>query len=624
MKKFVLLDKDSAVINTVIYNSERFFKESNDIFDVLGGIPNNIVNLINSLEYDVDFLIPYDNGEDFVISHPQGFQQLLVEYGIYDDLDCIEGRLFGKIFPLLRDTALPAIFKEVLATGTSYYCKLMEYEGKKLVQSFDHIVVKYNNNLLLFLTKKETNFDLMFGDEDKDDIFYQSSVPIAIIQNNVIVKENNSFKSLLANINQIKDSNNLNITYFLSSNNFIFEDYTSEEVAKIFKDILERESYSSILTLRHKTEEGFLKWYTIQLIPVIYKNKPAVQIECEDISERKNTTLKALRLENDLKIIQQDGNLAMMHWDPVHQFEWTSGIYNIIAEEPGSIPPGKDILFKYLTTEPEENKRIHDLVNNAIETKGNVSTVTDLETKEGIKHVSISVHCYPPEGIDNLPSAVGYIQDITDVVKLEQEKKNLELTLDDRNLLLREMYQRFKGNLQVLLSYLNLDMRFNSNNPEKTIESTRARINALVLSHESMNQSPTLIEVNLKNYIQTLITSLLSLYQASNIHPKFDLDDSINCSVQKSISIGLMISELIIDTIKYAYPNNLEGTLNINLKKEDEKSIFIISNDGVGVNDEIQEKIALSVTIVNSLVDQLDGSLEVLEQQKGAGLKIIF
>lgn len=624
MVKLTLVDQDANEINHAVFQKENFYNPSDyiksDYQDLK--VDSQTLNLINSMGYNADLLIPWHDGEDFIITKPNSLAELLLKYGGLDDPLSLEGRLFTRVLPKLGELAYIQIFREVLKAGTFYHCRLLEFFKKDLIESYDQVIVPYNNMIIL-LTKRETEFDLVFQQEEHD-LFETAPSPMAIIFQGKFVRTNSKFLSLVSNFQDKEMSlNDLNVEYFFTHKQFEFEGEKATQALQTFIQIQDRDVYSHVWTLKRYFSNGTAKWLRVQGIPVNYQNKPAVQVVCEDITQRKLAEERAFLLEEDLQIVADDGQIAIMHWDPVNGFRWTDEIYSILEEKPEDLELGSDILLAQLYGDMEEQLRVRRLIEKTIEEESSFSTQISIQTKVGIKSINLAVHCYGPEE-KGIPYSTGFIQDITDVVQLRNSYKDLEVSLEDKNIILRELYQRFKNNLQIILSFLSLDMRFNPHDPDKVVESTRDRINSMVLINESMYHSSDLVHVNMEHYIESEVTSLLSSHQASFVRPIFDIE-SPEFTMEETIPVGLLISEFLLNSVDYAWDEGESGEFLVSLKTVDNHVTLIVADNGKGLPDDfnIDTVNSLGFTIIDSLVDQLEGTLIRLDQ-RGAAFQIDF
>lgn len=191
--------------------------------------------------------------------------------------------------------------------------------------------------------------------------------------------------------------------------------------------------------------------------------------------------------------------------------------------------------------------------------------------------------------------------------------------LEGVNKILRDVHHDVKNNLQVLMSLLSLEARFDNSSKEEVIEKTRGRIMSMALSHEKVYKSNDIAHVDLSDYIETFIKDMDGLNKP-NINIDLDLE-SIEVKLETSIPLGLIINEMLSNVAKHAFPDDKEGNLRVALKSADGNATLIIADDGIGM-DESQAAGSLGFTVIQSLTGQLSGNLDM--DFTGPGLKYTF
>lgn len=216
---------------------------------------------------------------------------------------------------------------------------------------------------------------------------------------------------------------------------------------------------------------------------------------------------------------------------------------------------------------------------------------------------------------DKKGNFIGFVLTLTDI----SSKKELLL---EKDMLLKEVHHRVKNNLQIILSLLNLDFKFHPDDLELIINDTKTRINTMALIHEKVYNSSSLHEVNLKDYLLDILRSLLSLY-SSSIKINDNLID-LDVDLELAIPLGLIFVELMNNVIKYAFPNE-DGNVFIDLSVNGDLATLLFYDDGVGLSDDVDvfDSPSLGLTVVNSLIKQIEGNLSIYECD-GAGFKIEF
>ncbi|WP_204150188.1 PAS domain S-box protein [Leptolyngbya sp. CCY15150] len=217
-------------------------------------------------------------------------------------------------------------------------------------------------------------------------------------------------------------------------------------------------------------------------------------------------------------------------------------------------------------------------------------------------------------------------QDISD--RKESEAK-LQASLKEKELLLKEIYHRVKNNLQVIYSLLNLQSR-NVSDPAalSVLRDSQSRIRAMALVHEKLYKSPDLARIDLADYIQSLAYSLLETYRASGHHITLRLEiEPYSLDIETALPCGLMLTELMSNSLKYAFPGGRSGEIAILLSVSPEHQISLrVQDNGVGLPDDfdLQHMSSLGLSLVQNLSKQIKGSVVVSPQPVGSAFHITF
>ncbi len=211
-----------------------------------------------------------------------------------------------------------------------------------------------------------------------------------------------------------------------------------------------------------------------------------------------------------------------------------------------------------------------------------------------------------------------------------QKRLNEQTALhNEKEVLLKEIHHRVKNNLQIISSLLNLQSR-KITDPQtlEVLRDSQNRVRSMALIHEKLYQSGNLAEIDFSEYAKSLTTSLLRSYQSNRavIKLKFELDDAVLLPLESAISCGLIVNELVTNTLKYAFPNDKTGTLVLEARKDAANKFTLrVADDGVGYPPDldIQNTNTLGLQLVRSLVGQLDGKLE-MENNNGVEYRISF
>jgi len=237
--------------------------------------------------------------------------------------------------------------------------------------------------------------------------------------------------------------------------------------------------------------------------------------------------------------------------------------------------------------------------------------------------------------------AIGVLRDITE--KREAEK---DLAKIDK-MRIKEIHHRIKNNLQVISSLLDLEA--NKFSDEKILESfkeSRNRIVSMALIHEELYKGNTAETLDFAAYLQKLSADLFNSYRLGNDNISLNLDlEKVYLDMDTAIPLGIIVNELVSNALKHAFPAEKEGEIQISLCKKgnfslnleysgvdadckEEESfqyLLAVEDNGKGIPEEIelQNTDSLGLQLVNILVEQIDGQIE-LNRGKGTKFTILF
>ncbi len=200
--------------------------------------------------------------------------------------------------------------------------------------------------------------------------------------------------------------------------------------------------------------------------------------------------------------------------------------------------------------------------------------------------------------------------------KLAQEQINE--SLKEKIVLLREVHHRVKNNLQIVSSLLNLQAGYiNDKKILEVFKESQARIRSMALIHEKLYQSRDLDKINFSDYIDSLIQDLFRSYrsQLNNIDIRCEAD-RIFLEIDQAILCGLVINELISNSIKHAFKGRKSGEVLVKLSRENNVYTIIVQDNGIGFPEDIdiENTDSLGLQLVTSLTTQMGGTLEITSE----------
>ncbi len=214
---------------------------------------------------------------------------------------------------------------------------------------------------------------------------------------------------------------------------------------------------------------------------------------------------------------------------------------------------------------------------------------------------------------------------------LQKEAAKTESSLQEKELLLREIHHRVKNNLQVISSLLSLQSR--SSKDEQAIEMAKEsqnRIKVMALIHEKLYRSKDFANVEFNDYIKNLVNDLFASYRvsASRISLKMEIEN-ISLGIDTAIPTGLIINELVTNCLKYAFSKDRDkdGEIRISLRSiENGQNELIVSDNGVGIPETLDIKNAesLGLRMITNLTERsLHGRVNI-KRGNGTEFQIIF
>jgi two-component sensor histidine kinase len=217
-----------------------------------------------------------------------------------------------------------------------------------------------------------------------------------------------------------------------------------------------------------------------------------------------------------------------------------------------------------------------------------------------------------------------------DITDRKQAEEQLHASLQEKELLLREVHHRVKNNMQVISGLLDLPAALSGNQERrKMFHESQSRIHAMSLVHEKLYGSKDFARIDLAAYVKTLSQDLFQTYK---IHPgKIDLiiqtDGDVYVDINKAIPCGLILNELISNALKHAFPGDRHSELQIIIRGMKNTEIEIVIRDnGLGLPDDvdIHQPLSVGLYLVKGLVkSQLDGKMEV-RRDAGTEVRIKF
>ena len=204
----------------------------------------------------------------------------------------------------------------------------------------------------------------------------------------------------------------------------------------------------------------------------------------------------------------------------------------------------------------------------------------------------------------------------------------LNTSLQEKVVLLREVHHRVKNNLQIIISLMNLQMRkADDTRLRELLQETQDRVRAMSLVHEKLYVSEDLSHISLHSYLHSLVSQLFSSHGdiagKVTLHLEFD---PIMSDISTAISLGLIVNELVSNSLKHAFPDGASGGLTVAGRVKDGGIVMTVSDDGIGLpaGFDWRNTPTLGLHLVSAMVRQLNGRIERVNVGKGTMFSVVI
>jgi two-component sensor histidine kinase len=210
----------------------------------------------------------------------------------------------------------------------------------------------------------------------------------------------------------------------------------------------------------------------------------------------------------------------------------------------------------------------------------------------------------------------------------QQAEEQIRTALNEKEVLLKEIHHRVKNNLQVVSSLLSLQAsKLVDDQQREPFQVSQDRLQAMLLIHEQLYRSENLREISFGEFIERQAHELWRAYGVDSERVILDIRaDGVRMDIEKAIPCGLIVTELLTNALKYAFPSEKAGKIIIQLlAAQDARVALTISDNGVGLPDsfDIRHVNSLGMRLVCALTDQLEGSIK-LTREGGTEFMIQF
>jgi two-component sensor histidine kinase/PAS domain-containing protein len=458
--------------------------------------------------------------------------------------------------------------------------------------------------------------------------------------NDILVKVIRERNAVQAKLNTIFNTSThliwtVDFNYKLSSFNENYQNVLNEFYATkiekgndyklLYQSILKEEEYqfwidnfesafkgkNIVFETRQNLKSNVTLYREVFLNPTFDGNQQVVEVVAisHDITERKVNELKALEQSAKLNAIFESGDQLM----------WTVSKTKNLTSFNQNYSNAVSELYNYTPTiishsendinavDPFWNDSYHDAFKGQ-----KVEFFLEKNTLKGesiIRQIILS----PIKDLENNIVEVSGIA--FDITKNKKNEEKISQSLKEKEILLKEVHHRVKNNMQVISSILNLQSSYVTDDYALSLlKECQNRIKSMAYIHESLYQTKNFEAVNFTEYLSTLCKNLIHTYSVNSKKVKLVLNLSdLFLNLDLSIPCGLIINEIISNSLKYAFTNRMDGIIFVNLAIERQIVRIEVGDNGVGIpaHVDLKQTQTLGLQLVDTLIEQIDGTLEL-------------
>ena len=223
----------------------------------------------------------------------------------------------------------------------------------------------------------------------------------------------------------------------------------------------------------------------------------------------------------------------------------------------------------------------------------------------------------------------GMLSCATDITELKVSAEKISETLREKDILLKEIHHRVKNNLQIISSLLSLQANTIKNDQVTSILSeSRNRVKTMALIHEKLYQSSDLTRIEIRSYLKNLVQQIFAGSSADIKQISYEVrSDNVFMSIDDAVPCGLIINELVSNSIKHAFTDGRKGRIIVEfLLLPNGKRSLAVADDGEGIpqNFDVEKTDSLGMKLISSLSKQIGGEPNIIRQDNGTAVIIIF
>lgn len=607
------------------YDDEKLFEvkvhklESIDDEYVVDDVPqmeDEKIEFLSNLGEEIFVLLPYNGGEDFYLKYFNHF-----EYFMEGDNNFRIGSLISHTVGREdEENNFVKMFQEVYRTGEKKtgIIKYMNDDGK-LMKYLDFCYFMMGDEIVL-INEDKTEVK-MYRDHTLND----EELGVAILQDGRIVELNENYAKY---VHKTRDQ--------MLGAEYGFEGMLPEVAETIKREIglvsqQKKVSYKAPITSYNN--DGSIKFFINgEASYITYDNRPAVLIKIKDLTQQeiaKNRIESSRDSKTHLKdtfesLAENSKTILSYGIYSSEKFFISDNFYDVIEDESRSFPFTNQTVREFMLGEDLE---LYDsMIDSISPANPEVEFTTSIMTlKLNIKYIRHHIkRIYDSNG--NAQSYISAHLDITEEAtyanSLKKQIFEKNEIIKDKDVQIKEAHHNIKNSLNILLSLIRMEEH--SHIPlEEIMDDTKSHLKSVSVMHEKIYQSENLVDIELKGYIDSIVESLFDIY-SSKIQYISKVED-IKLNAKQAKSLGLIVNELINNTVKHAFPDGTPGVVEIRIGRLDKKIEVEYRDSGVGLSDgvDFDNPSSLGLTVIRNLTKQIDGEIDYT-YDNGTCINIVF
>ncbi len=345
---------------------------------------------------------------------------------------------------------------------------------------------------------------------------------------------------------------------------------------------------------------------------------------CRDITERKQAAEKMIANEKMLRQSQAIADFGSFEWDiRENKVTWSEGLYNIYGLDSKTFGASFEAFLERI--HPEDREIVQQTIMDAVAEK------RSFRTEERVVRSDNEIRTLATKGeiiLDDAGNPIRMIGVCHDITERKAAEEKIRASLQEKELLLREIHHRVKNNLQIISSLLNLQAALISDPAMRQMFSeSQDRVRSMALIHEKLYQSQDMACIDFSAYVQSLASYLFRAYAGYSSNVRLDVQThNVMLNIDVAIVCGLIINELMTNSLKYAFVDRSSGRITVELKRQSKnKALLAVRDDGPGPPEDLDvlSTNSLGLKLVRTLARQLQGEMKYYVQE-GAIFELIF